>query len=81
MSFVPFVLWNFLQLHSNYKNDLLEFDLSMILTCDPAGLPKGVKTNKLRACREDHYFVMDVEWMNEYGKLDFLPSWSPRLMP
>ena len=73
MSFVPFILWNFLRLYSNYENDFLEFDLGVVLVYDPAGIPKGVKTYQLRACPEDQHFVMDVEWMSQYGKSLFLP--------
>ena len=72
VSFVPFIIWNFLRLHSNYENHFLVFDLGVTLHYDPSGLPKGVRTDKLRACPEDQHFVMDVEWMSEYGKLLFI---------
>ena len=69
VSFVPFVLWNFLQLHSNYEEHSVIFDLSTVLAYDHVDLPKGVKTDKLRACHGDQHFLVDVAWMAECSKL------------
>ena len=74
VSFVPFVLWNFLQLHSNYEEHSFIFDLSTVLAYDHVDLPKGVKAYKLRACHGDQYFVVDVAWMAECGKSALVTS-------
>ena len=69
VSFIPAILWNFTRLHSNYEENSAVFDLSTVLVYDCVDLPKGVKTDKLRACHGDQHFVVDVAWMAECSKL------------
>ena len=81
VSFVPFILWNFLRLHSSYKEDFAVFDLSTVLAYDLASLPKGVRTDKLRACHGHQHFVVDIAWMAEYSKPSLVPSRAYWLIP
>ena len=80
VSFVPFILWNFLQLHSSYSEDSVAFDLSTVLVHDPTSIPKGVKTYKLRACHGHQHFVVDVAWMAECSKSVLVPSTTYRII-
>lgn len=64
-----------MRLHDDYMKTSTPFDLQRITLCDPSVVPEGVRPDKVRICEEDEYFIMDVSWMEEYGR-QVLPTFE-----